>query len=52
LLRLGRRDEAIAGLERAVAGLAAPHPGEQLTLPKLWLADARALLTSTRAATP
>ncbi|WAS91771.1 serine/threonine-protein kinase [Nannocystis punicea] len=44
LLALQRRDEAIAALQRAVAGLSAPHPGQGFTLTQLWLADARALL--------
>jgi tetratricopeptide (TPR) repeat protein len=44
LLALQRRDEAIAALQRAVAGLSAPHPGQDATLTQLWLADARALL--------
>jgi tetratricopeptide (TPR) repeat protein/predicted Ser/Thr protein kinase len=48
LFALDRRAEAIAALERAVAGLAASHPEDQYTLPKLALTDARALLATTR----
>ncbi|HEY0137490.1 MAG TPA: serine/threonine-protein kinase [Nannocystis sp.] len=52
LLALGRRDEAITAFERAVTDLAAKHPMDHLTLPRLWLADARALLASTRGEGP
>ncbi|MFY0533203.1 hypothetical protein [Nannocystis pusilla] len=44
MLALQRRDEAIAALQRAVAGLSAPHHGQDYILTQLWLADARALL--------
>ncbi len=52
LLALERRDEAITALERAIAGLAAPHPEDLFPLAKLCLADARALLARARALAP